>query len=98
MEARDPWRAGIEALVLRYGFYYGPGTWYGPTATVGDLLGKRRYPLIGSGQGRMSFVHIDDAVRGDRCCAMDRGEPGIYNICDDDPARHASSGCPRPHG
>ncbi|MFL5904338.1 MAG: NAD-dependent epimerase/dehydratase family protein, partial [Solirubrobacteraceae bacterium] len=52
----------LEGVVLRYGFYYGPGTWYAPDGAIGTMIRKRRYPLIGSAQGRSSFVHVDDAV------------------------------------
>jgi nucleoside-diphosphate-sugar epimerase len=33
----------------------------------------------------MSFVHIDDAAAA-TAAACERGEPGVYNVCDDDPA------------
>ena len=77
---------GIEGLVLRYGFYYGPGTWYAPDGAIATMIRKRRYPLIGSGEGRSSFVHVDDAVDA-TVRALDHGSPGIYNVCDDEPAR-----------
>jgi nucleoside-diphosphate-sugar epimerase len=75
---------GIEGLVLRYGFYYGPSTWYAKDGTMGELIRKRRYPIIGSGEGHMSFVHLDDAVEA-TVRALDRGTPGVYNITDDTP-------------
>ena len=71
--------------MLRYGFYYGPNTWYAKDGTMGDLIRKRRYPIIGGGEGHMSFVHLDDAVEA-TVRALDRGAPGIYNITDDTPA------------
>jgi nucleoside-diphosphate-sugar epimerase len=77
---------GIEGLVLRYGFYYGPGTWYAPDGALTTMIRKRRYPLVGSGAGRSSFVHVDDAVDA-TVRALDRGAPGVYNVCDDEPAR-----------
>ena len=52
---------------------------------MGDLIRKRRYPIIGGGEGHMSFVHLDDAVEA-TVRALDRGAPGIYNITDDTPA------------
>jgi 2-alkyl-3-oxoalkanoate reductase len=46
---------------------------------------KRRVPVIGGGTGIWSFIHIDDAARF-TLAAITRGEPGIHNIVDDDPA------------
>jgi nucleoside-diphosphate-sugar epimerase len=77
--------AGIEGVVLRYGFYYGPGTWYDAAGPVGTMIRKRRFPMIGRGEGRASFVHLDDAVDA-TVRALDRGTPGIYNITDGTPA------------
>ena len=85
LEAATTGATGIEGLVLRYGFYYGPGTWYAKDGTMGDLLRKRRYPIIGGGEGHMSFVHLDDAVDA-TVRALDRGTPGIYNVTDGTPA------------
>jgi nucleoside-diphosphate-sugar epimerase len=76
---------GLEGLVLRYGFLYGPGTWYEKDGAMAQMIRKRRYPIIGKGQGRMSFVHVDDAVEA-TVRALDRAGAGIYNITDDDPA------------
>jgi nucleoside-diphosphate-sugar epimerase len=46
---------------------------------------KRRFPIVGSGEGRMSFVHVEDAASA-TVAACERGAPGIYNVCDDEPA------------
>jgi nucleoside-diphosphate-sugar epimerase len=85
LETATTGATGIEGLVLRYGFYYGPNTWYAKDGTMGELIRKRRYPIIGGGEGRMSLVHLDDAVEA-TVRALDRGAPGIYNITDDTPA------------
>ena len=85
LEAATTATDGIEGVVLRYGFYYGPGTWYDRDGAVGAMVRKRRYPTIGSGEGRSSFVHVDDAVDA-TVRALDRGAPGIYNITSDEPA------------
>jgi nucleoside-diphosphate-sugar epimerase len=85
LEAATVGATDIEGLVLRYGFYYGPNTWYAKDGTMGELIRKRRYPIIGSGEGHMSFVHLDDAVDA-TVRALDRGTPGVYNITDDTPA------------
>ncbi len=70
-----------EGLVLRYGGFYGPGT--------GDFLveatRKRQVPVIGGGTGVWSFVEITDAAAA-TVAAVGRGEPGVYNVVDSDPA------------
>ena len=46
---------------------------------------RRQYPNVGSGEGRTSFVHVDDAAAA--CAAfVGRGAPGVYNVVDDEPA------------
>jgi len=76
---------GVEGVVLRYGFFYGPGTWYARDGAMGKLLAKRRLPLVGGGEGRYSWIHVDDAADV-TIAAMDRGAPGVYNVCDSEPA------------
>jgi nucleoside-diphosphate-sugar epimerase len=76
---------GLEGLVLRYGFFYGPGTFFAVDGAVADQVRKRRYPLVGKGQGMTSFVHVDDAA-GATLAAIERGGAGIYNVTDDEPA------------
>jgi nucleoside-diphosphate-sugar epimerase len=74
----------LEGVVLRYGFLYGPGTWYAPDGFMAELARKRQLAIIGSGEGRSSFIHVDDAA-GATVLALDHGKPGIYNITDDEP-------------
>jgi nucleoside-diphosphate-sugar epimerase len=76
---------GIDGLVLRYGFFYGPGTGYAPDAYWADQVRGRRFPIVGSGDGIFSYIHIDDAAAA-TLAAVERGRPGIYNVVDDDPA------------
>jgi nucleoside-diphosphate-sugar epimerase len=78
---------GIEGLVLRYGGFYGPGTSVGiePDGEVIETIRKRGFPLVGSGAGVWSWVHIGDAAAA-TAAAVDAGSPGIYNVVDDDPA------------
>jgi nucleoside-diphosphate-sugar epimerase len=85
MEAAVTGAEDLEGVVLRYGFYYGPGTWYDRDGAIATLIRRRRYPIVGNGQGRMSFVHVDDAADA-TVRALDRGAPGVYNVCDDEPA------------
>jgi nucleoside-diphosphate-sugar epimerase len=76
-----------EGLVLRYGGFYGPGTAVSsaPDAPMAAPVRKRRFPIVGDGGGVWSHIHIDDAVAA-TVAAIDHGEPGIYNIVDDEPA------------
>jgi 2-alkyl-3-oxoalkanoate reductase len=76
---------GIEGVVLRYGMFYGPGTWYAKDGDVGRQVRKRRYPMIGHGEGMFSFIHIDDAAAA-TVAALERARPGVYNVVDDEPA------------
>jgi 2-alkyl-3-oxoalkanoate reductase len=76
---------GLDGLVLRYGWFYGPGTYYGDGGSMAADVRKRRFPVIGSGAGLFSFVHIDDAAEA-TVAAIERGAPGLYNVVDDEPA------------
>jgi nucleoside-diphosphate-sugar epimerase len=74
-----------EGIVLRYGGFYGPGTSLGPGGEQFEMIRRRKYPLVGDGGGVWSFIHIADAAEA-TVAAVERGERGIYNIVDDDPA------------
>jgi 2-alkyl-3-oxoalkanoate reductase len=76
--------SGLEAVILRYGMFYGPGTWYDADGDVGQQMRKRMYPIVGKGQGVFSFVHVDDAV--DATVKALTAKPGTYNVVDDEPA------------
>ena len=73
--------APLEGIVVRYGGLYGPGS----SETLGAILRKRMFPVIGNGAGIVSSTHVDDAAGG-TVAALERGRRGIYNIVDDDPA------------
>jgi nucleoside-diphosphate-sugar epimerase len=77
---------GIEGLALRYGFFYGPGSSYAADGAQAEAVRRRRFPVVGKGDGVHSFIHVDDAAAA-AMRAMDQGSPGIYNVADDDPAR-----------
>jgi nucleoside-diphosphate-sugar epimerase len=76
-----------EGLVLRYGGFYGPGTSISlaPDAVMAAPIRKRRFPIVGDGGGVWSYVHVEDAAAA-TAIAIERGEPGIYNVVDDEPA------------
>jgi nucleoside-diphosphate-sugar epimerase len=77
-----------EGLVLRYGNFYGPGTSMAPGGEHFDMIGKRKFPVVGSGAGVWSFIHIEDAAEA-TAAAIERGVRGVYNIVDDEPAEVA---------
>ena len=76
---------GAGGLVLRYGYFYGPGTHFAAGGSIAEQVRRRRFPIIGDGSGRFSFVHVDDAASA-TVAALERGAPGAYNVCDDEPA------------
>ena len=76
---------GIEGIVLRYGFFYGPGSAYADDGHFAREVKRRRLPVVGKGSGVFSFIHVDDAAAA-TIAAMERGSPGIYNVVDDEPA------------
>jgi nucleoside-diphosphate-sugar epimerase len=76
---------GVDGVVLRYGFFYGPGTSYAPDGDVTAQVRRRRFPIVGSGEGRFSFVHVEDAAAA-AVTALHTGRAGVYNVCDDEPA------------
>lgn len=79
--------SGLEGVVLRYGWFYGPGTNYDPDGgSIPRSVRKGRSPIVGDGAGTYSFIHVEDAARA-TMDALDRAQPGIYNIVDDEPAR-----------
>lgn len=73
----------LDGVVLRYGFFYGPGTWYRPDGAIADQVRNGEAVIIGEGNAVWSFVHIDDAIAA--TVAALTAEPGVYNIVDDDP-------------
>jgi nucleoside-diphosphate-sugar epimerase len=70
-----------EWVILRYGMFYGPSTWY----TTGGLMAESAQ------SGRLlatadvtSFVHVDDAAAA--AVAALEWPSAAVNICDDEPA------------
>ena len=75
---------GIEGVVLRFGWFYGPGTTLAPDGSQTEAIRRRQFPLVGRGTGVWAFVSTDDAARA--IVAALEAPPGIYNVVDDDPA------------
>ena len=75
----------LKGVALRYGFFYGPGTYHDPdNGSITQQVREGKYPVIGSGAGVSSFVHVRDAASA--TVAALEGDPGVYNIVDDDPS------------
>ena len=75
----------LQGVALRYGFFYGPGTYHDPdTGSVTRQVREQKYPVIGSGAGVYSFIHVEDAAAA--TVAALESDPGVYNIVDDDPS------------
>lgn len=75
---------GIEGIILRYGYFYGPGTAYAVDGPFAEDVRHRRVPIIGDGGGVFSFIHVEDAAAA-TVLVLNRGKAGIYNIVDDNP-------------
>ena len=74
-----------DGLVLRYGYFYGPGSAISRDGSMGQDVRRRRLPIVGRGGGVWSFIHVEDAARA-TLAALTAGGAGAYNIVDDDPA------------
>ncbi|MEH1851176.1 MAG: NAD(P)-dependent oxidoreductase [Nostoc sp.] len=74
----------LEGIVLRYGFFYGPGTWFASDGDVAQQVRQQQFPIVGNGEGVWSWIHIEDAAIA-TVAAAERGNPGIYLITDDQP-------------
>jgi nucleoside-diphosphate-sugar epimerase len=87
LEARLFSSSAIEGLALRYGFFYGPKTWYYPGGAAANMVKRQQNPIVGKGEGVSSFVHINDAAIA--TVAALTAERGVYNVVDDDPSPQA---------
>jgi nucleoside-diphosphate-sugar epimerase len=94
---------GADGVVLRYGYFYGPGSSISAVGSLCQDVARRRLPLVGKAAGVWSFIHVDDAARA-TVAALQQGSSGAYNIVDDEPAPVAqwlpqladALGAPRP--
>lgn len=68
-------------VVLRFGTFYGPGTWHSRTGLVAQKMRKGEYT---ANDGVTSFIHVDDAAAATvRALSW---PSGAVNIVDDEPA------------
>ncbi len=70
-----------EAIVLRYGTFYGPGTFYARDGWVAEQLRKGKMVAT---DDITSFLEVQDAARAALLALS--WPPGTFNIVDDDPA------------
>lgn len=73
--------ASLDGVVLRYASLYGREA----LAASVQMLEKRRFPIVGSGAGVWSWLHVQDAAAA-TVAALESTATGIYNVADDDPA------------
>jgi nucleoside-diphosphate-sugar epimerase len=84
LETRVLHAGDMEGVALRYGFFYGPGTWYHPEGASADQARRQEVPIIGDGGGVWPWVHIEDAAVA--TADVLTAPPGVYNVVDDDPS------------
>ena len=84
IEGRLLERSNFEGIVLRYGFFYGPGTWFHSDGDVAQQVRQQLFPFVGNGAGVWSWLHIEDAAIA-TAAAAGRGKSGIYIIANDQP-------------
>ena len=76
--------SAVEGVILRYGFFYGPGV--GSTDFMISLMKRHLFILPGGGEATGSWIHIDDGASA-AVAALDRAPAGaVYNVVDDEPA------------
>src|SRR5262245_22437039 len=84
LEARVLNAGEMEGVALRYGFFYGPGTWYHPEGASAGQARRQEVPVIGKGEAVWSWVHIDDAVVA--TVEALTVPPGVYHVVGNDPS------------
>jgi hypothetical protein len=65
--------AQLEGVVLRYGSFYGPGTYFAPDGLYATMLKRRVLPIPGKGGGIFGLVPRPRRSRGHRCRARGTG-------------------------
>jgi len=78
--------SGMSGTVLRYGWFYGPGTSWDPDGFIPRAIRAGTYPIVGAGAGTYSFINLRDAAAA-TIRVLGHDATGIYNIVDDSPVR-----------
>jgi len=86
VEERVTSSSAIDGVVLRYGFFYGPATWYDTDASTARQVARGEQAIVGTGDALWSFVHVDDAAAA-TVAAIEAQTLGarLYNVTDDEP-------------
>jgi nucleoside-diphosphate-sugar epimerase len=77
---------GMAGTVLRYGWFFGPGTTYDPDGSIPRAIRQGTMPIVGDGAGAYSYIDLRDAATA-TVKALDHDAIGIYNIVNDSPVR-----------
>jgi len=77
---------GMAGTVLRYGWFFGPGTSYDPEGAIPTAIRNGTYPIVGAGAGAYSYIDLRDAAAA-TMKALAHEARGIYNIVNDAPVR-----------
>ncbi len=102
LDAEEPFRRSVHALaalertvlaadgvVLRYGYFYGPGSAFSREGAWARDVARRRLPIVGRGEGVWSFIHVEDAAAATVAALAAEGQASagaVYNVVDEDPA------------
>jgi len=86
LEGQTLGASGMSGTVLRYGWFYGPGTSYDPQGTIPTAIRNGTMPIVGTGAGTYSFINLRDAAAA-TVKVLAHDVTGIYNIVDDSPVR-----------
>ena len=78
--------SGLSGTVLRYGWFFGPGTSYDPAGAIPTAIRNGAYPIVGAGAGAYSYIDVRDAAAA-TLSALSNEARGIYNIVNDAPVR-----------
>ncbi|MCC2684337.1 MAG: dTDP-glucose 4,6-dehydratase [Paenibacillaceae bacterium] len=71
-----------QHVILRYGMFYGPGTWYEPNGFMAEQVFEQKLPAT---EGVTSFLHVEDAAEA--ALSALQWPSGPVNIVDDEPAK-----------
>ncbi|MBN1223113.1 MAG: NAD-dependent epimerase/dehydratase family protein [Candidatus Aminicenantes bacterium] len=74
--------AGLDVVILRPGWVYGPGD--RRTFKLIHAIAKNRFVLVTKGDAWQTPVHIDDLIRGVLLCAEKGEAKEIYHIAGDE--------------
>lgn len=77
-------RHGFKVGVIRCGMFYGPVSGY--TKQSGELIRRRKFPIVGSGDAIWSLLHTEDAASAFVTVAENQRD-GLWHVVDDCPVK-----------